>query len=177
MPKEQIRKRGKRKPKNVDEGAENAGAVQEIPNTTAGDIPQAGPSSSGASAAAAGIHPSRLALLKGGYRANVASAPSYPTGANGVIGQEAAQGQQSVQTEHVGQPEGNAEEGAAQWTRGPREESEFPFGVLDPDVKAYFKTVEEQIMSWEGTSSAGEEREGESDVLAESRQAREHDEC
>lgn len=47
-----------------------------------------------------------------------------------------------------------------QWTGGPRMESEFPFGVLDPDVKAYFKSIEEQIKDWEGVSSAGEEREG-----------------
>lgn len=55
-------------------------------------------------------------------------------------------------------PEG--EEGAAQWVRGPRTDSEFPFGVLDPDLKGYFKTVEEQIKDWEGSSSIGEEREG-----------------
>jgi nucleolar protein 9 len=160
MPKEQIRKRGKRKPKHVDEGADNVGAVHEVANTNVvPDVSEAGPSSSGAPAAA-GIHPSRLALLKGGYRANV-TAPSYPVGATGGSGQEAGQGQQLGQTEMGQSSEGNAEEGAAQWVRGPREESEFPFGVLDPDVKAYFKTVEEQIMSWEGTSSAGEEREGE----------------
>jgi hypothetical protein len=34
--------------------------------------------------------------------------------------------------------------------------------VLDPDLKGYFKTVEEQIKDWEGGSSIGEEREGES---------------
>ena len=36
------------------------------------------------------------------------------------------------------------------WQRGPRTESEFPFGVLDPDLKAYFRNVEEQIRDWEG---------------------------
>ncbi len=46
------------------------------------------------------------------------------------------------------------------WQRGPRTDSEYPFGVLDPDLKAYFRNVEERIRDWEGVPSAGEEREG-----------------
>jgi hypothetical protein len=38
---------------------------------------------------------------------------------------------------------------------------DFPFGELDPDLKGYFRTVEDQIKDWEGSSSVGEEREGE----------------
>ena len=46
------------------------------------------------------------------------------------------------------------------WQRGPRTDSESPFGVLDPDLKAYFRNVENQIRDWEGAPSIGEEREG-----------------
>ncbi|OCF41800.1 hypothetical protein I317_04406 [Kwoniella heveanensis CBS 569] len=124
MPKEQIRKRGKRKPKNDVE-------VPELPPTT--EIHEPIPSTS-----ATGIHPARAALLAG--RPLPPSEPAQQTqGENGEVYGEG--------------------EGAADWTRGSKVDSEFPFGVLDPDVKAYFRSVEEQIKDWEGVSSEGEERE------------------
>ncbi|WVQ97408.1 hypothetical protein IAU59_004521 [Kwoniella sp. CBS 9459] len=126
MPKEQIRKRGKRKPKHDD-----AEVLELAPST---EIHEPIPSSS-----ATGIHPARAALLAG--------RPLPPP----VESTQQASGEQG---------EGYAEgEGPANWTRGSRVDSEFPFGVLDPDVKAYFRSVEEQIKDWEGLSSEGEERE------------------
>ena len=53
----------------------------------------------------------------------------------------------------------NEEEQTLEWGRDLRE-AEFPFGVLDPDVKAYFRNVDDQIRDWAGVSSVGEEREG-----------------
>ncbi|GMK58968.1 hypothetical protein CspeluHIS016_0604100 [Cutaneotrichosporon spelunceum] len=124
MPKEQIRKRGKRKPKTEEDApAPEKAAV--VP-TPAPDEP--------AQEAHGGIHPSRLAFLKTGQRPAPAPRP------------EGEEGQAD-------------EEGAADWTRGPRHDSEYPFGVLDPDVKAYFRNVEDQIKDWEGVGSVGEERE------------------
>ncbi|BEI83685.1 hypothetical protein CcaverHIS002_0402890 [Cutaneotrichosporon cavernicola] len=119
MPKEQIRKRGKRKPKTEDDVAPASVPAPE-------PVQEAEPETHG------GIHPSRLAFLKTGQR------PAPPP-----------------------RPEGEEveEDGAADWTRGPRHESEYPFGVLDPDVKAYFRNVEDQIKDWEGVGSVGEERE------------------
>ncbi|WVQ85259.1 hypothetical protein IAT38_007424 [Cryptococcus sp. DSM 104549] len=130
MPKEQVRKRGKRRPKG--DAAEQA---QEVPVESTHVLE---PEPSGST----GIHPARAAMLAG--RPIPVSAPAPPRD-----GGEAGEG---------GEGEGG-EEGVADWTRGPRTESEFPFGVLDPDVKAYFRSVEEQIKDWEGVDSAGEERE------------------
>lgn len=139
MPKEQIRKRGKRKTK-TDEFEAVAPAAAPAPSETVAQAEEA------AEAAASGIHPSRLAFLQTGVRP---PPPPKPEG-----------------------EEENAEEenGVADWTRGPREESEYPFGVLDPDVKAYFRNVEEQIKDWEGVGSVGEEREGDvCGIIANSR--------
>lgn len=163
MPKEQVRKRGKRKAKHVEEEKRDVPGEGVVDNAQQrADSP--GPSTTGAAAAAgasaaasAGIHPSRLALLKGGHR------PSAPA-----PGPSAQYG--PPQTEHLDANGAGAvtviggedpENGEAQWIRGPRIESEFPFGELDPDLKGYFKTVEEQVKDWEGTDSVGEEREGE----------------
>lgn len=132
MPKEQIRKRGKRKPKTEQESAPVTASVP----TFAAPVPAAEPAQE---AAHGGIHPSRLQFLKTGQRP---APPPRPEG------------------EAEGEPAGE-EEGVADWTRGPRHDSEFPFGVLDPDVKAYFRNVEDQIKDWEGVGSVGEEREGE----------------
>ena len=46
-------------------------------------------------------------------------------------------------------------------------DSVFPFGVLDPDLKAYFRNVENQIKDWEGSLSSGEDREGISTTITE----------
>ena len=130
MPKEQIRKRGRRKPK-----VEEALPPPPLPPPSAeihiesNEPARAGPSS--------GIHPSRIALLKGHHTPLVA-APA------------------TAQDPEIDTEEG----GEAQWERGPRADSDFPFGVLDPDVKAYFRNVEDQIKDWEGTSTVGEDREG-----------------
>lgn len=123
MPKEHIRKRGKRKTKASDDAP--------LQPTTHVIEPE--PSAS------TGIHPARAAMLAG--QPIPAQAPS---------------------TIQDAQPEDNegGEEAQNQWTRGPRVDSEFPFGILDPDVKAYFRSIEEQIKDWEGVSSAGEDREG-----------------
>nr|ODO02798.1 hypothetical protein L204_01539 [Cryptococcus depauperatus CBS 7855] len=122
MPKEQARKRGKRKAKVQEEGnvQPTSHVIEPEPSTSAG------------------IHPARAAMLAG------RPIPVEPV-------PEAQE-----RNEDMG---GLQEEGQADWTRGPRTESEFPFGVLDPDVKAYFKNIEEQIKDWEGVSSEGEERE------------------
>ncbi|WOO85269.1 Nucleolar protein 9 [Vanrija pseudolonga] len=132
MPKEQIRKRGKRKTKQEDEF---------VPKAAAPAVPEPVAANDDA-AASGGIHPSRLAFMKTGVRP---PPPPKPEGGEG-------DAQEGVQ-----------EDGAADWTRGPRHESEFPFGPLDPDVKAYFRNVEEQVKDWEGAGvgeeNAGEERE------------------
>ncbi|WVQ70861.1 hypothetical protein IAR50_000386 [Cryptococcus sp. DSM 104548] len=136
MPKEQVRKRGKRKTKAQE--AEEAPAAEVAPTTHVAD-PE--PSTS------TGIHPARAAMLAGRpmpRQEPVIQAPRQE-GEEGVEGAELA--------------EGDGIDGQADWTRGPRTESEFPFGVLDPDVKAYFRSIEDQIKDWEGVSSAGEERE------------------
>ncbi|KAL7424743.1 Nucleolar protein 9 [Cryptotrichosporon argae] len=138
MPKEQIRKRGKRKPKAEDEfgvpstSASATASASASASTAAPAAPSAGPADTHA-----GIHPSRLAFLNG-ERPRLDAHPAERAGAALVDGEG---------------------EGAADWTRGSRIESDVPFGVLDPDVKAYFRDVEERIKDWEGVSSAGEERE------------------
>jgi nucleolar protein 9 len=148
MPKEHVRKRGKRRPK--EDGAFDA------PSAPA-DRFEDGTSANAAvvaaeeahAAAASGIHASRLAFLKTGVR----PAPEPTPRAEG----DGAEGDGA---------EGDGAEGAeggADWTRLDRSDSEFPFGVLDPDVKAYFRNVEEQVRAWEGrgVDGDGEEREGE----------------
>ncbi|KAK8865980.1 hypothetical protein IAR55_001130 [Kwoniella newhampshirensis] len=137
MPKEQIRKRGRRKPKAdpIDEAHSSTNAKQESfveAEAHTIEVNRAGPSV----VAPTGIHPARAALLAG--------RPVPVSEAGPASGEDHEEG---------------LEEGQADWTRGPRTESDFPFGVLDPDVKAYFRSVEEQVKDWEGVSSAGEERE------------------
>ncbi|OWZ68417.1 hypothetical protein AYX14_05478 [Cryptococcus neoformans] len=129
MPKEHIRKRGKRKTKASDEPS--------LQPTTHVSEPEPSVST--------GIHPARAAMLAG---------QSIPVQAH-----SSPQDAQLEDSEREGKDEN-------QWTRGPRVESEFPFGVLDPDVKAYFKSIEEQIKDWEGVSSAGEEREDRQNFLS-----------
>lgn len=167
MPKEQIRKRGKRKPK-TEEGADAAAAAAAAapaPALAARPAPPprsyAPPAAHGApqytaeeeaEAAAAGIHPSRLAFMKTGQR------PPAPPRQPPVQREGGEGGGEGGEGGEAGGEDG--ENGPADWTRGDRTESEFPFGVLDPDVKAYFRNVEEQIKDWEGVGSDGEEREG-----------------
>ncbi|KAK1926743.1 armadillo-type protein [Papiliotrema laurentii] len=128
MPKEQIRKRGKRKGKNQDDNPSSAPApvVNNFTEQQVEDVPepQAGPSTGG-------IHPARAALLAG--RRPVPS--------------------------DIPAPEPVEDQQVLEWSRAQVQDAEFPFGVLDPDLKAYFRTVDDQIRDWEGVSSAGEERE------------------
>lgn len=97
---------------------------------TAEAAPTAGPS---------GIHPARAAMLSG-----------RPLPARDI----------QTSTESQGVEDHAGVEGTLEWQRTPQVDSDYPFGVLDPDLKAYFKIVEDQIRDWEGTSSLGEEREG-----------------
>ncbi len=124
MPKEQIRKRGKRKPKTEQEFAP-------APEAAPAPVPEAPVE---AEEAGGGMHPSRLAFIQTGQRP---APPPRPEG-----------------EDVLGEPDG-----PANWTR--QYDAEFPFGVLDPDVKAYFRNVEDQVKDWEGVGSVGEEREGE----------------
>lgn len=136
MPKEQIRKRGKRKPKT--EQGQDAATPAVDQNAVAADIPAP------ESEAIGGIHPSRLAILK----------------RTGGASQQAVTTQTEEQTAELDErPAEHEEDGPANWTR--QYDPEFPFGVLDPDVKAYFRNLEDQIKDWEGAGAAGEEREGE----------------
>lgn len=135
MPKEQIRKRGKRKPKTEQQDATPAAVAQPEP---VAEAPAAQPEAIG------GIHPSRLAILK---RTGGASQQAVTTQTE----------EQTAELDHRPEEE-QPEEGAANWTRV--YDPEFPFGVLDPDVKAYFRNLEDQIKDWEGAGAAGEEREG-----------------
>lgn len=152
MPKEQIRKRGRRKPK------EEEFAKPKVETATAPDVqapastqvvdsssapPQAGPS---------GLHPDRIALLNTGRRP--APPPRAPNEGN-------AEGQKPGE----GETGGDGDQPQQPWGRVFGLNEEFPFGELDPDLKGYFKTVEDQIKDWEGTSSAGEQREGTSQVF------------
>lgn len=160
MPKEQIRKRGRRKPKNEEEHAPVSAKV-EAPASTATAVPipeqqaqQAGPS---------GLHPDRLALLAGH-----GSRPSRPR----VFDHGQPQPQRPAAVEGAEQKEGEGE-GAAEgdqpqgpWGRTFGLNEEFPFGELDPDTKGYFKGLNDKIKHWletgSGTVTVGEEREGES---------------
>lgn len=146
MPKEQIRKRGRRKPKVQDEydirkPVETPSSAPEQAVTEAQPA-QAGPS---------GLHPDRLALLASGGRR---PPPPHPDGEEGGVGGE---GQQQEQQQPWGRQFGLVEE--------------FPFGELDPDKKGFVKAAEEQIKDWVGaeSGSAGETREGGSWVLICSR--------
>lgn len=136
MPKEQIRKRGKRKPKNAGEEADAPATAVPAAATVEPAIthelpphldeqPQAGPSG--------GIHPARAALLAG----------------------------RRPQPTDIPAPEPVEDEQVLAWSRN-LQDAEYPFGVLDPDLKAYFRNVDDQIRDWEGVASTGEEREGES---------------
>ena len=129
MPKEQIRKRGKRKPKESRD-TQPSGLINDFTDAAVPDADEhneAGPSS--------GIHPARAAMLAGQrpHPSHQQQAPAY-------------QSQEVEQT--------------LEWGRDLRA-AEYPFGELDPDLKGYFRTVDDQIRDWEGVPSAGEEREGE----------------
>lgn len=153
MPKEQVRKRGKRKPKNADQSISYPAPATSLPADIIVDVtpsteqPVAGPSS---------IHPARAALLKGERY--------IPPQSEQIIGVSDSGYQPRLGLGGEGGVEG--ENGQAQWIRGPRADQEFPFGEVDPDLKAYFRNVEEQIKDWEGTTSIGEEREGELRLLS-----------
>ena len=128
MPKEQIRKRGKRKPKNAEEDfapppQAAPQPVEEEQQPFQHEAPVAGPS---------GIHPARAALLAG----------------------------RRLPPSEMPAPEPVEDEQVLEWARDSRVDSDIPFGMLDPDVKAYFRTVDDQIKDWEGVVSVGEEREG-----------------
>lgn len=141
MPKEQIRKRGRRKPKTE---AVPEPPVQDVTPTFT-EAPQ--PAAEPVAGPSSGIHPSRAAMMKGGPRLQSRPEDATPQAECGEPGQPG---------------EG---EGQAMWGRPVVQDPAFPFGELDPDVKAYFRNVEDQIKDWEGTSSVGEEREGEPSPL------------
>ncbi|ORY23216.1 armadillo-type protein [Naematelia encephala] len=135
MPKEQIRKRGKRKSKKDTEAQHDthlqaAPTEDYIPLEVEVEVeqPQAGPS---------GLHPARAAMLAGRRPPRPEATIPNP--------------------EEEGQP--------LEWQRGPGIDTDTPFGILDPDLKGYFRTVEDQIKDWEGVSSAGEEREDRQNFL------------
>lgn len=140
MPKEQIRKRGRRKPKTEEEyvkpKVDTEPAVVDIAPVEE-PAPQAGPS---------GLHPDRVALLSG-------RRPPPPPSRQ----QNTSNGDAAKEGE-AGQEEGDQPQ--QPWGRVFGQNEEFPFGELDPDLKGYFRTVEDQIKDWEGTSSVGEQREG-----------------
>jgi len=54
-------------------------------------------------------------------------------------------------------------DGAPSWIRPAQETSEFnpeaPFGYVDADVKAYFRTVDTQMRDWQESRDAEEENE------------------
>jgi nucleolar protein 9 len=138
MPKEQIRKRGRRKTKAEEEPVDAPKVEVPAPVVAAPEDTQtpAGPS---------GLHPDRLALLAQGHRPF--RAPVRP--AEGEAGAEGTQ-------------EGDQTQGLSGRVFGLNEE--FPFGELDPDTKGYFKGLDEKIKSWQESGTAniavGEEREG-----------------
>ena len=117
MPKEQVRKRGRRKPKIHQET---------FPGLPISPL-------QAEAAAPTGIHPARAALISG----REPRSPPHPSA------DEAVQHEQALE-----------------WERGPRIDSEYPFGVLDPNLKGYFRNIEDTIRDWEGAPSSGEEREG-----------------
>jgi nucleolar protein 9 len=142
MPKEQIRKRGRRKPKVEDEYDTRkpeevpAPATEQAPTPTEEQPAQAGPS---------GLHPDRLALLASGGRR---PPPPHFEKREGEQGGEGGEGQREQQQQPWGRQFGLVEE--------------FPFGELDPDKKGFVKAAEDQIKMWEGgpSDSAGETRQG-----------------
>ncbi|CAD6571315.1 MAG: Nucleolar protein 9 [Tremellales sp. Tagirdzhanova-0007] len=117
MAKEQVRKRGRRKPKQEGEAPPKS------------RLPALQPESVGVGTL--GLHPSRAALISS------RPPPVYKTDESRAVDETTT----------------------LEWQRGPRTDSETPFGVLDPDLKAYFRNVENQIRDWEGAPSIGEERE------------------
>jgi len=138
MPKEQIRKRGKRKPKNAEEDFASAPAVTEQTQAVSTEPIREEPPHLAAEAQAgqagpSGIHPARAAILAG-RRPLPSDIPA---------------------------PEPVDDAQVLEWSRNQRD-AEYPWGELDPDLKAYFRNVDDQIRDWEGVSSAGEDREGES---------------
>lgn len=139
MPKELTRKRGKRRPKT--DGSE-VFLAPEVGRDVAQVQDEEQPVDEGVNGGPSGIHPSRAALLQGNY-----------------VPPAAGTHQHSRAEENQ---EGGEESGDSGWARVPPVDPDFPFGILDPDVQAYFRNVEDQIRDWEGTSSTGEEREGES---------------
>lgn len=145
MPKEQIRKRGKRKPKGEEQYSLKPveAPAPHVSEPRVEPTPFAGPSvipPAAVAVAAGGVHPDRIALLNG--KRPPPAAPRPPQG-----------------DATTNQPQGE-EEGTIPWAREPMINPDFPFGELDPDLKGYFRTVEDQIKDWEGSSSVGEEREG-----------------
>lgn len=140
MPKEQIRKRGRRKPKAEEEPVD-APKIEVHTPVVAPEPTPAGPS---------GLHPDRIALLAQGHRP-FRAAPPRPQGVEGAEGGEGEVAQ-----------DGEPAQGLSGRVFGLNEE--FPFGELDPDTKGYFKGLDEKIKSWQesGTSNVatGEEREG-----------------
>lgn len=139
MPKEQIRKRGRRKPKEEEFAKPK---VEAAPTTASEPFVESAPPQ--AQAGPSGLHPDRIALLSGRRPPPPTRNPNEVNGE----GQTAAGG------------EGEGDQPQQPWGRVFGLNEEFPFGELDPDLKGYFRTVEDQIKDWEGTSSAGEQREG-----------------
>jgi nucleolar protein 9 len=166
MPKEQIRKRGRRKPKTEEE---HAPVPAKVEASTPAPIATAPVSQQAQQAGPSGLHPDRLALLTGH-----GSRPSRPR----VFDHGQPQGQQQAQAQRPAEEGGEKKEGEAgaegdqpqgPWGRTFGLNEEFPFGELDPDTKGYFKGLDDKIKHWletgSGTVTVGEEREGESFLL------------
>ncbi|KAK4689724.1 nucleolar protein 9, partial [Tremellales sp. Uapishka_1] len=146
MPKEQIRKRGRRKPKpEIEEGAVVVTNVQ-VPAPLPSPPVQVQQSAADVAAPTApiGIHPSRLGMLAG----------KPPKGQSHKTPSHDAPPHQDPALAPAPEAEQTLE-----WSRTPVYDPDFPFGTLDPDIKAYFRDVEDRIKDWEGVSSIGEERE------------------
>jgi nucleolar protein 9 len=132
MPKEQIRKRGKRKNKREDESQvhptpnaeQGPPAIESVREVVDDEKQSAGPS---------GIHPARAAFLAG---------KTLP-------------------------PSADTDPGISYYEPPPAIDHDHPFGELDPDIKAYFRTVEDQIRDWQSApASHGEDREDRRTFLA-----------
>lgn len=62
------------------------------------------------------------------------------------------------QEEHPSQREEQAAEAGPSWIVSPRDpaiDQNAPFGFVDPEVKAYFRTVDVQIREWQETKPEG----------------------
>ena len=142
MPKEQIRKRGKRKPKTAEDDFAPTPAAEEARTSATGaereETPHLQAGVQEAQAGPSGIHPARAAFLAG----------------------------RKLPPSDVPAPELVDDAQVLEWSRNQRD-AEYPWGELDPDLKAYFRNVDDQIRDWEGVSTAGEEREGELSTLTE----------